>query len=95
MQYLKSYQKKKSASSPPIFFIKKNYNIKTKTCFYGKEPKSKHSMCGKIKPILGERGLELPRKKCSSLTCFFCHPHQIPAKVFLKTTRENMGIKQI
>jgi hypothetical protein len=40
------------------------------------------------------RGLELPRKKSSLPTCFFCHPQQIPAEIFFKTTRENMRIKQ-
>jgi hypothetical protein len=52
-------------------------------------------MCGKIKHVLRERGSELPRQKSSRPTGFSCHPHQIPAEIFLKTTIENMGIKQI
>jgi hypothetical protein len=39
-------------------------------------------MCGKIKPILDERGLELPRQKNSRPTCFFYHPQKAPAIVF-------------
>jgi hypothetical protein len=31
-------------------------------------------MYGKSKPDLNEKGLEIPRKKSSSLMCFFCHP---------------------
>jgi hypothetical protein len=54
----------------------------------GKETKTKPSMCGKFKPVLMERGLELLRQKSSRLTCFFCHPQIVLAEVF-KTTREN------
>jgi hypothetical protein len=61
---------------------------------YVKEPESKPSKCGKIKPVLRERGLEIPRQK-SSRSFFFCHPNQIPGEILLKKTRENMGIKQI
>jgi len=47
---------------------------------YGKEPDSNpSSMCGKIEPILRERGSELLRQKISRPTCFFRHPHQRPA----------------
>jgi len=59
---------------------------------YGKEPKSNPSM---IKPVLRKRGSEFTKIESSYSTCFFCHPHQIPAEIFLKTTRENTGIKQI
>jgi hypothetical protein len=38
--------------------------------------KSSPSMYGKIKPVLREKGLEIPRQKSSRLICFFCH-HQI------------------
>jgi len=39
-------------------------------------------MYGKIKPVLRDRGSELPRQKSSSPTYFFCHPHQIPLEIF-------------
>jgi len=54
---LSKEKKKKSASSPPFFF-----DVKTiKTCFDNKEIETKPCMCGKIKPVLKERGSELPR----------------------------------
>jgi len=42
-------------------------------------------MYGKSKPDLRERGLELPKQKSIKYL----------QKIFLKTTRENIGIKQI
>jgi hypothetical protein len=69
MQYLKSYQKKKIKIPHLlslylfIFMLKKNRKT-TKTCLW------------KIKPVLREKGLEIPRQKSSRLICFFCH-HQI------------------
>jgi hypothetical protein len=38
-------------------------------------------MCGKIKPVLKERGSELPRQKNSRPMCFFCHPQIVPTEV--------------
>jgi hypothetical protein len=46
-----------------------------------KEQEIKLSICGKIKPAFKERGLELPRQKNSSLTCFFFHPQKVPTVV--------------
>jgi hypothetical protein len=38
-------------------------------------------MRGKIKPILRERGLEIPRQKSNRPTCFICHPKKKSAEV--------------
>jgi len=81
MQYLKSYQKKKIKIPHLlslylfIFMLKKNRKT-TKTCLWKTKKKSSPSMYGKIKPVLREKGLEIPRQKSSRLICFFCH-HQI------------------
>jgi hypothetical protein len=32
--------------------------------------------------------LELPKQKNSRLTCFFCHPHKIPAEIFSRQQEE-------
>jgi hypothetical protein len=48
-------------------------------------------MCGKIKPVLRERGLEIPRQKSSML--YLSSPKKKYLQKFLKTTRENMGIE--
>jgi hypothetical protein len=60
---------------------------------YGKEPESKPSMCGKIKPVLRDRGPELPRQKSSRPTCFFCHPHQIPVEIYPQENKRKYGDK--
>jgi hypothetical protein len=60
---------------------------------YGKELESKPSMCGKIKPILRERGSELPRQKSSHPTCFFCHPYQITVEIFPRDNKRKYGDK--
>jgi hypothetical protein len=40
-----------------------------------------------------ERGLEIPRQKSSRPTCFNRHPQKKYLQMFLKKTRENMGIE--
>jgi hypothetical protein len=54
----------------------------------------KTSMCGKIKPVLKERGSKLPRQKSNCPTWFFCHPQIVPTEVSQDNTRKTMGIKQ-
>jgi hypothetical protein len=49
------------------------------------------SMCGKIKPVLRGRGLEIPRQESSML--YLSSPKKKYLQKFLKTTRENMGIE--
>jgi hypothetical protein len=39
------------------------------------------SICGKIKPVLRERGLEISRQKSSRTTCFFGHSQIVPVEV--------------
>jgi hypothetical protein len=56
-----------------------------------KEITSSPRMYGKTKPVLRERGLEIPRQKSSRPTCFNCHPQKKYLQMFLKTIRENMG----
>jgi len=72
-----------------IFLCKNN-----KTCFDRKETEPKPCMCGKIKPVLKERGLELPRQKSSRPMCFLCHLQIVLVEVFQDNTRKIMGIKQ-
>jgi hypothetical protein len=49
--------------------------VKTiKTCFDSKETETKPSMCGKIKPVLKERGSELPKQKSSRRYAFSVIP---------------------
>jgi hypothetical protein len=60
---------------------------------YGKEPESKPSICRKIKPILREKGSELPRQKSSRPTWLLCHPHQIPAEIFPQDNKRKYGDK--
>jgi hypothetical protein len=84
----------------PLFFFmlkkKKERERKTiKTCLQGKETISNPSMWGKIKPVLRERGSELPRKKSSHPTCFFYHPHKIPAEIFSRQQKKILGIKEL
>jgi hypothetical protein len=76
MQYLKIYQNKIKIMHllPNFFFFLRKEKHKNKNMLYGKEPESKPSMCGKIKPVLGERGSELPRQKSSRPKCFFVIP---------------------
>jgi len=62
-----------------------------KTCFDGKEIETKPSMCGKIKPVLKERGSELLRQKSSRPMCFFCHPQIVPAEVSQDNKRKQWG----
>jgi hypothetical protein len=45
-------------------------------------------LCVKINVDLRERGLELPRKKSSRPTCFFCHPQIRPTEVFQDNKRK-------
>jgi hypothetical protein len=51
-------------------------------------------MCGKIKPVLKERGSELPRQKSRCPKCFFCHPQIVLAEVS-QDKREKNGDKTI
>jgi len=50
-------------------------------------------MWGKIKPVLRERGFELPKQENSRPKCFFCHPHKLLAKIFLKANKRKYGNK--
>jgi hypothetical protein len=65
-----------------FFKFKKISQKNNKDILYGKETISSPSMCGKIKPILKEKGSELSREKSSRPMCFFCHPHKVPAEIF-------------
>jgi hypothetical protein len=56
-----------------------------------KETESKPSMCGKIKPVLKERGLESLKQKSSRPTYFFYHPQIVSAEVFQDNTRKQWG----
>jgi hypothetical protein len=53
--------------------------------------KSSPSMYGKIKPVLREKGLEIPRQKSSRLICFFCHYQIILADVSQDNKRKYRG----
>jgi hypothetical protein len=48
-------------------------------------------MCGKIKPVLKERGLESLKQKSSRPTYFFYHPQIVSAEVFQDNTRKQWG----
>jgi hypothetical protein len=50
--------------------LKTNKQKKNKDMLMEKEMTSIPSMQGKAKPVLMERGLEIPRQKSSRLTCF-------------------------
>jgi hypothetical protein len=49
-------------------------------------------MCGKIKPDLSERGLDIPRQKRNRLMCFFCYSQIILVDVSLDN-KEKYGDK--
>jgi hypothetical protein len=80
----KEKKKKKFGIFYPIFFFnveKKNRQKNNKDMLWGKETIYSPSMWGKIKPVLKERGLEIPRQKSSRSTYFICHPQKIFAEV--------------
>jgi hypothetical protein len=78
MQYLKSYKKKIKILQlfPHIFFF-----FYKKQILQRSRNKTKPSMCGKIKPVLREKGSKLPIQKSSRPTCFLCHPQIVPAEL--------------
>jgi hypothetical protein len=49
------------------------------------------NMYGKKKPNLMERGLEIPRRKASSLMCFLCHSQILSTEVSQDNKRKYEG----
>jgi hypothetical protein len=93
---LSKEKNKNSTSSPPFLFffmLKKNRQKNNKNMLWEKEKISSPSLWGKIKLVLMERGLEIPRQKSSRPMCFICHPQKKYLQKFLKTTKENMRIE--
>jgi len=72
---------KKKSTSFFFFYVENNTQKNNEDMLWGKETISSLSMWGKIKHVLRERGLEIPRQKSNRPTCFICHPKKISAEV--------------
>jgi hypothetical protein len=73
--------------------LKTNKQKNNKDMLMEKEMTSSLSIYSKLKLVLRERGLEIPRQKSSRPTCFNCHPQKNICRCFSREQEKIWGIK--